>query len=1144
MNWFRKRSKSQAGTMGTRTMVSQNFPTNCGVHDPDTCLEVFKSHWKQTTAVIDKIGVTNASSGNKVRTTIDDVEAVIHYMDQMMLLLIEEGSDNGQQGPILQYMLTENVMERINTWCCYSSEHQERLKVEQLKIFDLLITESKQQLLVHKPIIRPLLHLLSRCAEHYNVDIKNHMILLLHQLCVCLTKNVQLVELFFSAGANHGPAKFLVFSLLIPYVHHEGHIGQQARDALLLIMALSSKNENIGRYIAENSDFCPVLATGLSGLYSSLPRKLEMPTDDWCQLTRDDWCLIPDLVMFLNSLEFCNAVVQVSHPLVRDQLLKYIYNGFLVPVLGPALHQMDSLVSITVGSSYFIKNSLEEVIAATAYLDLFIRQITEPALMQTFLKFILIEKHDEIVILDSLITRINSNSRLCMVSLALFKTMVDLNCEEVMFQLVFKYLIPCTHVMVSQKRSLKEIDIYSKTAEKFLSLTPACCLPEWSDSPQGTSTPGTPDPASRLSTTQRAFSRFGQKLKVELDRGTSSQASSPEHGHKTAFPPGSFGSKLEHYETNYMDYLKDSRERVFRCAKSCQCWSAPYDGENPSPESMWKSTLSNDKLKSVDSVFLNSTESTGSTGSSSTSATGAKGMSLKSQDVTRRRFSDASVDSLKIQSHGQNVGDSKRKSIDISARTLAGGISAINLPQDKLKSSSPSALKDIVPKTKSGENPDESEMPSNSNKSDAMLPKEVGKSSDVPTTPSGDSVRTRSSSCVSTPDDSDMSGFILTLKRVRTPVEICDNLEDSFIELDSLIEDLNIPENIRERSLSKRTDSVSLPNFTQSNTSDLVRPTAVIVSGPDGDKRDRSVSVKSDMSDTLCEFDTNASAHETLQTIPQQPSSTSREASPEASAAMAQPVTSMPTIPKSLMPFMQDKPYNMCTPNIGPFLSVLLHKLDSLMQNTLYVNLLLTGLITRLACYPQSLLRSFLLNHSLVFQPSIKSLVQMLGSVKHKIDCFSYTVDNFENLLLRGRRFLAWRENALTDDAYEKMKPRTESTVSLPAQRPKTPVQEIKTSEKRKTSISDFLFRRSPQTDKDKAGGATGKSRLERVSGGGYRYINSRTANIQDRRSEVESQKTKNAVYAAIVLEEFLKELAAISQEHSVLQADDGYASN
>ena len=80
----------------------------------------------------------------------------------------------------------------------------------------------------------------------------------MHALCVCVTQNTQILELLFNAGAEHGPAKFLVFSLLIPYVHREGVIGQQARDALLLIMALSNTRQSIGVYIAEHSDFCPV----------------------------------------------------------------------------------------------------------------------------------------------------------------------------------------------------------------------------------------------------------------------------------------------------------------------------------------------------------------------------------------------------------------------------------------------------------------------------------------------------------------------------------------------------------------------------------------------------------------------------------------------------------------------------------------------------------------------------------------------------------------------------------------------------------------------------------------------------------------------------------------------------------------------
>lgn len=56
---------------------------------------------------------------------------------------------------------------------------------------------------------------------------------------------------------------------------------------------------------------------------------------------------------------------------------------------------------------------------------------------------------------------------------------------------------------------------------------------------------------------------------------------------------------------------------------------------------------------------------------------------------------------------------------------------------------------------------------------------------------------------------------------------------------------------------------------------------------------------------------------------------------------------------------------------------VLFAKLENMLQNSLYVNILLTGIVAQLACYPQPLLRSFLLNTNMVFQPSVKSLIQV-----------------------------------------------------------------------------------------------------------------------------------------------------------------------
>ncbi|XP_063415615.1 FHF complex subunit HOOK-interacting protein 1A-like isoform X2 [Mytilus trossulus] len=461
MSWFKRgRNDSKLSSKsGSSDSLLDGRPRS--ETDPHTCLEVFKNHWSQAVGIINKGQIQD-----KGQQAIDEVDTVFQNFEQMLTLLEnEEGlDDNGQgmPGPILHYLLENQIFEKVSVWCQSQTEQTDKIILEQLRLYEQLISQSHQILLIHKAVIQPLLRLLSFCEETQNsAEIEVRLVLVLHQICVCISQQTLILESFFNTNANHGPARFLIFSLLIPFIHRERRIGQQARDALLLIMSLSSKHPHIGQYIAEHSDFCPVLATGLSGLYSSLPRKLPNTSEDWSCITQKDITVTPELQMFLNSLEFCNAVVQISDPQVRCQLIQYIYDGFLVPVLGPALHQ----------------NSREEVIAATAYLELFLRKITEPALTRAFIRFILTEQNDEIIILDSLTTRINSSSRLlCSASLSLFKTLVDLNCEDVMFEIIFKHLIPCSHVMVSQRRAVKDLDLYSKSSERFLSLRPSCLV--------------------------------------------------------------------------------------------------------------------------------------------------------------------------------------------------------------------------------------------------------------------------------------------------------------------------------------------------------------------------------------------------------------------------------------------------------------------------------------------------------------------------------------------------------------------------------------------------------------------------------------------------------------------------------------------
>ncbi|CAM4978574.1 unnamed protein product [Rotaria socialis] len=82
-----------------------------------------------------------------------------------------------------------------------------------------------------------------------------------------------------------------------------------------------------------------------------------------------------------------------------------------------------------------------------------------------------------------------------------------------------------------------------------------------------------------------------------------------------------------------------------------------------------------------------------------------------------------------------------------------------------------------------------------------------------------------------------------------------------------------------------------------------------------------------------------------------------------------------------------------------------------MLQNSLYVNLLLTGILARLAHYSQPLLRSLLLNHSLVLETNVKSLFQILSNLKSKLETISQTFNDFNNLIELAHGTLYQREN-------------------------------------------------------------------------------------------------------------------------------------
>lgn len=312
-------------------------------------------------------------------------------------------------------------------------------------------------------------------------------------------------------------SRFIIFDLLKPLVHRDDSIGMQARDSLLLCMNLTKKNKNVANYIAKHSNMCILLATGLSGLYSILSHVInDISVPDWHRLTPDDVNDIKELSSFVTSLEFCNAVAQIAHPTIGKQLQEFLYQGFLIPVLGPAL----------------LQTTIGEQIAATAYLELIIRTVTHPGLLYSIVKFLLKVEYDGTRLLHILMQRINSEPQMSLVSLALFETLVNLNCEDVMLELVFQHLEPCLHLMLSQRRMLLPLDPHCQSFEIFLALSPVCC-----------DIPPAPVPLESRNINWNHYGGGQQSL---------------------------YG--------NYHAYLCDARNRIGACQLACSLWTNSYTG--------------------------------------------------------------------------------------------------------------------------------------------------------------------------------------------------------------------------------------------------------------------------------------------------------------------------------------------------------------------------------------------------------------------------------------------------------------------------------------------------------------------------------------------------------------------------------------
>ncbi|XP_035378743.1 FTS and Hook-interacting protein homolog isoform X2 [Electrophorus electricus] len=1135
MSWLSR--ITPRGTDG-RTNRSAASASPCTA-DPETCLMVFENHWRQVSWVLEQ--------RDSVAGGADDLTAVRNHTDQMLCLLAEEkpaggDSDTPAMGPILELVVSENVLQRLVQWHVRRGLDPDS-QTALLKLFEMLIGRSQQPLLQHSAVLQPLLGLLGACADPQlgcPPSLEASLVLLLNQVCVCMSRQPAVLELLFRCGAvQQGPTNLLIFSLLVPFIHRDGGLGQQARDALLLVMATSASNHAVARYITENSYFCPVLATGLSALYSSLPRKIEVHGDDWHALRREDWMGVSSLVVFMNSLEFCNAVVQVAHPLVRCQLLDYLHNGFLVPVVGPALH----------------KSSVDEMIASTAYLDLFLRSVTEKSLVKTFLRFILLHRHDNDTILHTLLTRISSNSRLCMVSLSLFKTLLSFNCEDLMLQLVLRYLLPCTHVMLSQRRAVRETDLYGKSADKFLSLIPECCRTTTAATSDREEEPafwgkvlGSPNSESPVHAKPSTPSRLALFIRQQSTgvTGPLSSAPGPESApssprNSAPLPPSSPMHQPpdpSEVESGYLEYLRDARRGIELCSWACRDWSAPYDGDNPSPSSVPPPPpppTSTPSLSMVPEHF-----------SSQRSVLA---------DPAQQRAAAVAAARAEWSSSDRNSGEwditISKNCISLTPRSKKRSLLPSSVPLQPSSSSSSSSVTEVPLGTAEPTGPLHHAVPHQAlyngtgqanecvdTPDGGMEVKKVKRDADVSGEPGPNGgVGMMGSTESSLALEGGYGDFHVSSAKKPAPSQVKSNLLPQAQTCSPSLQPSSQTLNCRSLPAPKPSDASVAAGGSQAleSVESLIEELLEQApSEPDrselGDSNGHGISIEA-FHQELRELEERVrgrrahshSAEELGQdSVPTSPGPHRMDEEcppPESEQGAGEPKSD-----GSAGTFSPARPpaQPLTQPYIGPFMTVLFSKLESMLQNSLYVNILLTGIVFQLSCYPQPLLRSFLLNTNMVFQPSVKSLIQVLGSVKNRIEAFAAMHEDFPTMLRKARRFLVARGKLDWTDPPVGVPPlrRSDSLVKS-----------------RKPSLGDLILRHTSSPTRARH---AAQAALAHVRDGGQSLHSAlfRGAVAASGASSLEKQaealRVKNTVYCAVIFSEFLKELAALAQEHAV----------
>lgn len=231
-------------------------------------VEKLEVHWRTLEALMTS-KITEPSLISDLQRKMFDIADIV--VEEESELSSQLSLPEDQITPCLEYLLNIDALQSLVECTQREQEYSVQLKDAVMKFIVQLISLSKQPLLIHNQLLRPLLRLLESSRS---IELKEYaatVVSLVFLIWSCIERDSTLITLFEEGSGSGQPrpsSGFPLVDLLMDHIHLDGDVGEWTRGAFLAILRVCAMpaGKGVGEYL-EKSVFCQVRCACSVGVF-------------------------------------------------------------------------------------------------------------------------------------------------------------------------------------------------------------------------------------------------------------------------------------------------------------------------------------------------------------------------------------------------------------------------------------------------------------------------------------------------------------------------------------------------------------------------------------------------------------------------------------------------------------------------------------------------------------------------------------------------------------------------------------------------------------------------------------------------------------------------------------------------------------